>query len=50
VDTATFVPGGCTSTITVAAIDESLRRAPFSNYGSKVDVAAPGVGIYSTYI
>jgi serine protease len=41
VDTSTFVPGGCTSAITVAAVDSGLNRASFSNYGSKVDVAAP---------
>ena len=35
--------------IAVAAIDSSNRLASFSNYGATtVDVAAPGVGIYST--
>lgn len=48
IDTSKFVPGGCADAITVAAIDRSGKRAVFSNYGSKVDVAAPGVGIYST--
>lgn len=47
-DTSTFVPWGCPYAITVAAIDEQNNRASFSNYGAKVDVAAPGVGIYSS--
>ncbi|NDK08446.1 S8 family serine peptidase [Candidatus Gracilibacteria bacterium] len=49
VDTSTFVPGGCSQAITVAAVDSNLTRASFSNYGSKVDVSAPGVKVYSTY-
>ncbi|MCC7179475.1 MAG: S8 family serine peptidase [Acidobacteria bacterium] len=32
----------------VAATDQRDRRATFSNYGKKVDIAAPGVNIYST--
>ncbi|MDJ0736584.1 MAG: S8 family serine peptidase [Nostocaceae cyanobacterium] len=35
--------------IAVAATDQNDQKAGFSNYGSKVDVAAPGVNIYSTY-
>lgn len=34
--------------ITVSAIDHLNNRASFSNYGDKVDVAAPGVRILST--
>jgi thermitase len=49
VDTSTFVPWWCADTITVSAIDQNNQRASFSNYGSKVDIAAPWVGIYSTY-
>ncbi|PIE84889.1 hypothetical protein CSA08_04855, partial [Candidatus Gracilibacteria bacterium] len=48
INTSNFVPGGCPNTITVAAVDENLNRASFSNYGNKVDVSAPGVSIYST--
>jgi subtilisin family serine protease len=37
--------------ITVAAIDEDGRLAPFSNYGfHDVDLAAPGAEILSTYL
>lgn len=35
--------------ITVSAMDRYDRFASFSNYGSPVDVAEPGVGILSTY-
>ncbi|MFA8449346.1 MAG: S8 family peptidase [Bacteroidales bacterium] len=35
--------------IKVAAIDKNSKWAYFSNYGSCVDVAAPGVNIISTY-
>jgi len=34
--------------IAVAAVDSNKERAWFSNYGNKIDVSAPGVGIYST--
>ncbi len=36
--------------IAVAAVDSNDNLAPFSNYGAtSVDIAAPGVNIYSTY-
>lgn len=41
-------PANCNNVITVAAITSSGNRADFSNYGSVVDIAAPGVNIYST--
>ena len=49
IDTKRFVPGWCPKAITVAAVDGSWMRAPFSNYGDKVDVSAPWVQVYSTY-
>ncbi|HWI66414.1 MAG TPA: S8 family peptidase [Symbiobacteriaceae bacterium] len=44
-----FYPAAYTAAVAVAATDSSDYRASFSNYGSYVDVAAPGVSIYSTY-
>ncbi len=41
-------PGAYPDVIGVAATDLWERRASFSNYGSWVDVAAPGVSILST--
>ncbi|MEZ4732240.1 MAG: S8 family serine peptidase [Caldilineaceae bacterium] len=34
--------------LAVTALDEQQRKADFANYGSWIDLAAPGVGIYST--
>ena len=36
--------------VAVAATDRYDRRASFSNYGSYVDIAAPGVSVYSTVL
>ncbi|HYI59118.1 MAG TPA: S8 family serine peptidase [Microlunatus sp.] len=41
-------PARATSAITVAASDSRDRRASFSDYGSCVDLFAPGVSILST--
>lgn len=43
-----FYPASYDGVISVAATDADDRRASFSNYGSRIDVAAPGVQIYST--
>jgi serine protease len=53
VDASTFSPGNCSGVITVASIDAEGRRSSFSNYGSSVEISAPGGGngkgdIYST--
>ncbi|MBI4080575.1 MAG: S8 family serine peptidase [Candidatus Levybacteria bacterium] len=42
-------PGYYQNVIAVAATDSNDSKASFSTYGSWVDVAAPGVNIYSTY-
>ena len=41
-------PAAASSVIAVAATDANDVRAGFSNVGPEVDLAAPGVGIYST--
>jgi serine protease len=41
-------PANCRGVIAVAATDSNGRLAPFSNFGWRVDISAPGVGIYST--
>lgn len=41
-------PANCSDAITVGATDSNGLRAEFSNYGNKVDISAPGVGILST--
>jgi serine protease len=46
----TIYPGATTGAIGVAAVDSNLQHACFSNTGSYVDLAAPGVGIVSTVI
>jgi len=42
-------PAYYTNVIAVAAIDSNNNKASWSNYGNWVDVAAPGVSIYSSY-
>lgn len=41
-------PAGLPYVICVAATNTNHTRASFSNYGTWVDLSAPGVGIYST--
>lgn len=43
-----FYPAAYDQVISVAATDDNDRRASFSNFGNWVDVAAPGVSIFST--
>ncbi|MFT4416278.1 S8 family peptidase [Fredinandcohnia humi] len=43
-------PAKYDSTIAVAAIDSQNMRGIFSSTGTKVEIAAPGVGILSTYL
>ena len=46
---ANMLPCGLKESITVAAMNPDFTRAKFSDYGDSVDLAAPGVEIYSTY-
>jgi len=41
-DTAGFTPASCNNVIAVAATNKNGTRASYSNYGTKIDVAAPG--------
>jgi hypothetical protein len=43
-----YYPGAYEHVLSVAAVDGNLNKAGFSNYGSWVDVSAPGTGIYTT--
>jgi subtilisin family serine protease/subtilase family serine protease len=47
--TAPFYPAAFDNVISVAAFDADHQRASFSNYGSWVDLSAPGDIIMSTY-
>jgi serine protease len=42
VDAATFAPGNCRGVITVGATEARDFRASYSNYGTRIDVMAPG--------
>jgi serine protease len=48
IDASNARPANCSGVITVAATTRSGGKASFSNFGSVVDVAAPGAGILST--
>lgn len=49
------IPANCESFMAVAALERSLKVAHFSNAGinvsngGKIDLSAPGVGVYSSY-
>lgn len=43
-------PASYNYVISVAATDQTDQKAGFSNYGSTIDLAAPGAGIFSTMI
>ena len=49
-NTSNRCPAHITACITVSAVDSNLSFASFSNFGSAVDVAAPGVGIRSAIL
>jgi serine protease len=43
-DAANYQPANCTNIITVGAVDRSGARASYSNYGTIIDLSAPGGG------
>jgi serine protease len=45
-----FAPANCNNVITVAATTSTGARADFSNYGSTVEIAAPGQAIRTTTV
>ncbi len=45
-----FYPAGFEDCVSVAATNQNDIKANFSNYGDWVDIAAPGVDIYSTFL
>ena len=42
-----YAPSGLNGVITVSATDRRDRRAPFSNWGPGIDIAAPGIDVLS---
>jgi subtilisin len=46
---AVIYPAAYSSVMAVAATDSLSKRAYFSNYGPQIELAAPGVSIYSAY-
>jgi subtilisin family serine protease len=49
-DVESFYPGIYPEVIAVAAVDQNDQKADFSNFGTNVDVSAPGVNIWSTKV
>lgn len=47
---ANYSPASAPNAITVGAIQSDDTRASFSNYGSVLDIFAPGVNVLSTWI
>ena len=46
-DAETSAPGSCAGVITVAATDETGDMALYSNYGTAVEISAPGGGLFT---
>jgi len=46
---AILYPAAYSSVMAISAVDSTGVRPSWSNYGSKIELAAPGVSIYSTY-
>jgi subtilisin family serine protease len=46
---ASVYPAAYAGVIAVAATDQNNQRASFSNFGPEVDIAAPGLELWTTY-
>lgn len=42
VDAETQIPAGCDGALAVGAVTVDRKRSPFSNFGTKVEISAPG--------
>ena len=49
VESPDLYPAGYSSVMAISATDSSDSLASFSNYGDEIELAAPGVSIYSCY-
>ncbi|KAH8204373.1 hypothetical protein TruAng_001424 [Truncatella angustata] len=49
-DASKYSPARSPGAITVAAIDRTDTRAPFSNYGGSIAIFAPGVDVHSAWL
>lgn len=49
-DAGSYSPGNCAGVITVAATDRNGVRAPYSNYGTAVEISAPGGNVSGSYL
>ena len=47
-DASGFTPASCANVVTVASVTSASARSSFSNYGTVIDVSAPGSAIRST--
>lgn len=47
-DASLYTPSNCRGVLRVGAVNQSRARSTYSNYGSIVDIAAPGDSILST--
>ena len=47
-DASGFTPASCANVVTVASVTSASARSSFSNYGTLIDVSAPGSSILST--
>lgn len=45
---APFYPAAYDNVLSVAAVTQTNAKATFSNFGSYIDISAPGVGIFTT--